>query len=199
MEHLLTSAGYTGLIVLAFVEACCVPIPSEVTMGYAGVLAGTHRLDLALVIVIGTLAELAGSFVSYTVGRRGGRPLVQRLGRYLLVTSADLDKAEHFFDGRGEFALALGRALPVVRAFASVVAGIAEMGRLRFLTFSLIGTAAYVGALAALGDALGSQWHRIVHDFKLASYVVVALVVVAVALALRHRIAALRAEKLRVR
>ena len=199
MEHLLSSAGYVGLIVLAFVEACCIPIPSEITFGYAGVLASEHRLDLALVIVVGSLAELAGSYVSYSVGRKGGRPLVQRWGKYVLITSSDLDRAERWFDGRGEFALALGRALPVLRAFVSVVAGIAEMARLRFLLFSLIGTLVYVSALSSIGYVVGSGWHRVAHGFSLAGYLVVIAVVVVIALFVRHRLGEVRKDRERRR
>lgn len=195
MEHFLLSAGYAGLIVLAFVEACCIPIPSEITFGYAGVLVSEHHLELGLVIVIGTLAELAGSFVAYTVGRRGGRPLVQRVGRFALITSSDLDRAERWLSGRGEVAVAIGRAMPVLRAFVSIVAGIAQMPRLRFLVFSLIGTLVYVTALTAIGDAVGSAWHRVAHGFSLAGYVIIAVVVVAIAVFVRHRVRELRRER----
>ncbi|HVB06391.1 MAG TPA: DedA family protein [Acidimicrobiales bacterium] len=196
MEHFLLSAGYGALVLLAFVEACCIPIPSEITFGYAGVLVAEHHLELGLVIVLGTLAELAGSYVAYTIGRQGGRPLVERAGRFALVTAKDLDRAERWLSGRGEFAVALGRALPVVRAFVSLVAGIARMPRLRFLVFSLIGTLVYVTVLTVIGDAVGKTWHRVAHGFSLAGYVVVALVVVAIAVYVRHRLREVRRERL---
>jgi membrane protein DedA with SNARE-associated domain len=195
MEHFLSSSGYVALVVLAFIEACCVPIPSEVTFGFAGVLAGEHRLDLALVIVLGTLFELVGSFVAYFVGRLGGRPLVERLGRYLLVTSNDLDRAERFFSGRGELAVVIGRAMPVVRAFVSIAAGIAKMPPLRFGVCSFIGTLVYACALSGLGYGVGSQWHRVVHDFSLAGYVLVVVVVAVVALWVWHRVGVVRRER----
>ena len=86
MESFLTSAGYAALILFGFLEAACIPISSEITFGFAGVLAYQGHLNLALVIIVGSLAELAGSYASYAVGRVGGRPLVYRLGRYVLVT-----------------------------------------------------------------------------------------------------------------
>src|SRR6516225_11410459 len=104
MENFLTSAGYAGLILLGFLEAAGIPVSSEITFGFAGVLAYQGHLNLALVIIIGTLAELAGSYASYAVGRVGGRPLVDKIGRYVLVTEADVDRAERFLAGRGAWA-----------------------------------------------------------------------------------------------
>lgn len=195
MESFLGHAGYGALLVLAFVEACCVPIPSELTVTFAGVLAGGGHLNLGLVIVVATFGELAGSFVSFGVGRRGGRPLVDRLGRYVLLTRADVDRAERFFERRGEVSVVVGRAMPVLRAFVSVVAGVAEMPVARFGLFSLLGTAAYVAALSSLGFAFSSSWQRIVHGFAVAGYVVAAAVAVVVAGFVAHRLRAVRAER----
>src|SRR5271155_2442099 len=124
MESFLTSAPYAALILFGFLEAACIPIPSEVTFGFAGVLAYQGHLNLVLVIIIGSLAELAGSYASYAVGRVGGKPLVQKLGRYVLVTESDVDRAERFLAGRGAWAIVVGRMLPFVRAFISIVAGL---------------------------------------------------------------------------
>ncbi len=195
MEHFLSSAGYGAVILLAFVEACCVPIPSEVTFGFAGFLAYQGRLNLALIIILGTLAELAGSYVGYAIGRRGGRPLVDRLGRYVLLTNADLDRAERWLSGRGEFAILVGRALPILRSFTSIVAGIAEMPAIRFGVFSLIGTFVYVTAVSSAGYALGSAWHRVAHDFSLAGVVVAVVVVAVVVFFFAHRLSAVRRER----
>src|SRR5437016_14215178 len=111
MEHFLTQAGYGALILLCLVEACCIPIPSEITFGFAGVLAYQGHINLASVIIIGSLAELAGSYASYVVGRLGGRPLVHKLGRYVLITESDVNRAERFLEGRGAWAIPVGRML----------------------------------------------------------------------------------------
>src|SRR5262249_5721704 len=123
MESFLTEWGYAALILFGFLEAACIPISSEITFGFAGVLAYQGDLNLALVIIVGTLAELAGSYASYGVGRIGGRPLVHKLGRYVLVTESDVARAERFLEGRGAWAIPVGRMLPFVRAFISIVAG----------------------------------------------------------------------------
>jgi len=196
MQSFLIHHGYFAVSLLAFLQASVVPLPSEITFGFAGVLAHEGHLSLILVIVLGTLAETAGSFIAYSIGRFGGRPLVDRVGRYLLITPKDLDRAEAWLDGRGELAVAIGRAMPLVRLFISVVAGIGEMRVVRFGICSLIGTALYVSVLSLLGYAAASEWNRILHDFSLAGWVIGALIVVVGAAALVHRIRSLRAQRI---
>src|ERR1700678_63021 len=116
MESYLTSAGYAALILFGFLEAACIPMSSEVTFGFAGVLAYQGHLNLALVIIIGTLAEMVGSMISFYVGRIGGRPLVDKVGRYVLITRSDVDRAERFLVGRGAWAVPVARIIPFVRA-----------------------------------------------------------------------------------
>jgi membrane protein DedA with SNARE-associated domain len=181
MESLLTSAGYGALILFGFLEACCVPISSEITFGFAGVLAYQGHLSLALVIIIGSLAELAGSCASFAVGRWGGRPLVDKVGRYVLVTRSDVDRAERFLEGRGAWAVPVGRMIPVVRAFTSIVAGLIEMPLARFVVLSAIGTVIYASVLSAIGYAVGSAWHSVAKDLSVVGYIVVVLVIAAIA------------------
>jgi membrane protein DedA with SNARE-associated domain len=100
MESFLIHWGYAAVFLFGFLEGCCVPIPSAITFGFAGVLAGEGRLNIVAVIMVGTAAELTGSFVAYGAGRGGGRPLITRFGRYLLITRADIDRAEQFVAGR---------------------------------------------------------------------------------------------------
>ena len=100
MESFLTSAGYGALILFGFLEACCIPISSEITFGFAGVLAFQGHLNLILVIIIGTLAELAGSFASFVGGPLGWPPAGGPVGRYVLITRSDVDRAERFLAGK---------------------------------------------------------------------------------------------------
>jgi membrane protein DedA with SNARE-associated domain len=194
MESFLVHAGYAALILFGFLEACCIPISSEITFGFAGVLAYQGHLSLALVIILGTLAELAGSYVSYAVGRVAERPLVERLGRKVLITKADLDRAERFLAGRGAWAIPVARMLPLVRSFASVVAGFAGVPALRFGVLSLIGTAIYATAVASIGYGVGSAWHSVAHDLSLAGYVIFALVVMAIVVFVLYRLREVRRE-----
>ena len=194
LSHALTHAGYGALIILGFLEACCVPISSEITFGFAGVLAYEGHLNLVLVIVIGSLAELGGSYLSYAVGRIGGRPLVERLARYVLITRSDIQRAERFFAGRGAWAVAVGRALPFVRAFTSLVAGLIEVPAIQFGLFSLLGTVVYVTVLSVIGYQLGSAWGTLSHYLSIGSYVLVAVVVIAVVGFVVYRLREFRKE-----
>jgi membrane protein DedA with SNARE-associated domain len=194
MESFLTHAGYAALIVFGFVEACCIPISSEITFGFAGVLAFQGHLNLVLVIVIGSLAELAGSYVSYFVGRVGGRALVERLGKYALITRKDIDRAERFLAGRGAWTVVVGRMLPVIRAFISIVAGLVDVPAGQFGLLSLLGTVIYATVLSVIGYELGSAWHSISHDISIGGYVIVVLVVVAIAGFVVYRLREVRRE-----
>jgi membrane protein DedA with SNARE-associated domain len=195
MESLLTHAGYGALIILGFLEACCVPISSEITFGFAGVLAYEGHLNLVLVIVIGSVAELGGSYLSYGVGRIGGRPLIERLGRYVLITRSDIARAEGFFAGRGTWVIAVGRALPLIRAFTSLVAGLIEVPALQFGAYSLLGTIVYAAVISVIGYEVGSAWTSFNHYFSVGTYALVAVVVLAIVAFIIVRYRAVKKEK----
>jgi membrane protein DedA with SNARE-associated domain len=186
MTSFLVSHAIYAIIIFGVLEAMCIPISSELTFLLGGAIAsgavvGAHQHpSLALVIIVGTLAELVGSYISYGVGRAGGRPLVRRWGKYVLVTEADVSRAERFLVGRGVWALPVARMLPFVRAFASIVAGLVDIPALRFGVLSLIGTVIYVTALSSIGYSLGSEWGKVNHGLTQVSYVVVAVVVLAI-------------------
>jgi membrane protein DedA with SNARE-associated domain len=204
VEHFISSWGYLAVFVLTVAEAACIPIPSELTLGLAGALSSGatlsgavdhHPLNLVLVIVVGVAGELVGSFVSYAVGRTGGRAFVDRFGKYLLLTHRDLDKAEAWFARRGDSAVLVGRVVPVVRTFISFPAGVAEMPLVPFGLFTAVGVTVWVGVLAGIGYSLGGSYHSMVKAFGDASYVVAALAVLALAAALVHRVRVVRSEQ----
>jgi membrane protein DedA with SNARE-associated domain len=186
MTSFLISHAIYAILLLGVLEAACIPISSELTFLLGGAVAsgaipGTHQHPtLLLVIVLGTLAELVGSYISYGVGRWGGHPLVRRWGRYVLVTEADVARAERFLAGRGAWALPVARMLPFIRAFASIVAGLVDIPPVRFGILSLIGTLVYVTALSSIGYSLGSQWSKLNHSISVAGYIVAVVVVLAI-------------------
>ena len=186
MQSFLVSHAIYAIVLFGVLEAMCIPISSELTFLLGGAIAsggipGTNQHpSLLLVIVLGTLAELVGSYISYYVGRVGGKPLVRRWGRYVLVTEADVARAERFLVGRGVWALPVARMLPFVRAFASIVAGFVDIPPVRFGVLSLIGTLVYVVALSSIGYSLGGEWSKIDHSLSVATYILVAVVVVAI-------------------
>jgi membrane protein DedA with SNARE-associated domain len=195
VEHLLLHWGYPAIFLVALIEAICIPFPSEITFGFTGALAAEGHLSLAAVIVVGVAGEFVGSLLAYVIGRTGGRALVERHGKYVLLSGKDVDRATEFMTRVGAPAVLVGRMIPLLRAFISLVAGIGEMPPLRFAVSTFVGTAIYGSALASIGYALGTGWHRIVKGFTDASLVVVALIVIALAVAVWHRWRTLRDER----
>jgi membrane protein DedA with SNARE-associated domain len=195
MESFITSSGYAAIFLLMLAESACIPIPSEVTMLVAGVLAAEGKLSLAAVIIVGTLGNVAGSYIAWGVGRTGGRAVLGKFGRLILIRDEDLDRAERWFARRGELAVFVGRLVPVVRTFISLPAGVAEMPAGRFGLYTVLGCLPWTAALASLGYAVGSSWHSIYRGFKGVTYVVVAVAVVAIALFYIRRIRQRRAAQ----
>jgi len=200
MQGFLVSHAIYAIILFGVLEAMCIPISSELTFLLGGAIAsggvaGTHQHpSLALVIVLGTLAELTGSYISYGVGRAGGHPLVRRWGKYVLVTEADVARAERFLAGRGAWAVPVARMLPFVRAFASIVAGLVDIPPARFGVLSLTGTLVYVIVLSSIGYSLGGEWGKINHGLTQATYVLVAVVVLAIIGFVLYRLREFRRE-----
>lgn len=195
MTSFLTDAGYWALIVFALIEAFGIPISSEITFGFAGVLAYQGHLNLALVIIIGAAAELAGSSAAYGLGRLGGRHMVERYRRYVLMTSKDVERVERFFDGRGAWSVAVARILPLVRTFGGLVAGLVEVPALSFEIFNVIGTVTYVIALSLIGYELGGNWASASKNFSHASDGLVALVVLLLVALIAHKALQVRKER----
>lgn len=190
MTHYLTTQisqhGYVAVFVLMLVESACIPIPSEVIMLFGGALAGGllatgghAQVNLVGIGLAGAAGNLAGALVAYSVGRAGGRPLLERYGRLLLIRSEHLDRSEAFFARRGDVAVLVGRVLPVVRTFISLPAGIAEMPLGRFSLFTLVGSLPWTFALAGVGYAVAANWDSVASAFTYAS-VVIGVIAVAV-------------------
>src|ERR1700728_3486482 len=201
MQSFLVSHAIYAIILFGVLEAMCIPISSELTFLLGGAVAsggipGTQQHpSLVMVIVIGTLAELVGSFVAYYVGRVGGKPLVRRWGRYVLVTEGDVARAERFLVGRGAWALPVARMLPFVRAFASIVAGLVDIPPVPFGVLSFIGTTIYIVLLSSIGYSLGGEWTKLNHSLSLASYILVVVVVLAIVGFVVYRLAPFRREE----
>ncbi|OYV58265.1 MAG: hypothetical protein B7Z69_09875 [Actinobacteria bacterium 21-73-9] len=169
-------------------ESACIPIPSEAVMLFGGalaggvVLAGVHvHLNVVAVALAGAVGNLVGSWIAYAVGRIGGRPLIERYGKYILLRPHDLDRAERFFARYGTPAVLISRILPVVRTFISLPAGIAEMPLGTFSLLTLVGSLPWTFALALAGDALAANWKSVSSAFTPISIVVGVLIVIAIA------------------
>ena len=154
----ISSAGYLGIVLLMAIESACIPLPSEVIMPFSGYLVSVGRFKLAWVAVAGALGCNLGSFVAYYVGSLGGRPLVEKYGRYVLITRHDLALADRFFARYGDWAVFIARLLPVIRTFIALPAGIARMNVLRFHLYTFLGSLLWCWVLAYAGFKLGERW-----------------------------------------
>jgi len=187
------AGGYGVIFLLMLLESACIPIPSEITMPVAGFLAYQHKLSLVLVIVVGVLANLAGSLISYAVGRGEGRTLLLKYGRYVLIKPHDVERADDWFARYGPPAVFFSRMLPVVRTFISLPAGVARMDLKKFSALTVAGCIPWVTALAVAGYYLNAKWEKVLTYTRPLEYAVLEAVVVGIALALVRRRKASRA------
>ena len=185
--------GYLAVFVLSFISSMGLPVGAEVAIIYGGVLASgevphePHHLNLVLVIVVAIVAELLGSLAGYLIGYFGGRTLVDRVGKYVLLTHHDLDRAEAWFARRGEPVVLFGRFIPLLRSFVSFAAGLGEMAFGKFTLFTVIGCAIWCTALTCLGYSLGSTYNHVLKGFNDAGYVFAAVFVLAIVVLFLHR------------
>jgi membrane protein DedA with SNARE-associated domain len=177
----ITAGGYPVVILLMAIQSACIPIPSEVIMPLAGDALAHTQLDLIILATVASLASNLGSIPAYWVGVRGGRPMVERYGSYLLLSRRDLDLVDRFFDRYGSITVLIGRMLPIVRTFIAFPAGIAKMNQLRFHIYTFIGSWPWCYALAWAGMKLGATWNtdprfkEIFHRFHLAVELVIVI------------------------
>jgi membrane protein DedA with SNARE-associated domain len=170
----ITAGGYPAVILLMAIQSACIPIPSEVIMPLAGDALAHSQWDLIILATVASLASNLGSIPAYWVGARGGRPMVERYGSFLLLSRRDLDLVDRFFSRFGSITVLIGRMLPIVRTFIAFPAGVAKMNQLRFHIYTFIGSWPWCYALAYVGMKLGATWNTdprfkaIFHRFHLA-------------------------------
>lgn len=166
LETVLHTIHWPGVVIIMALESANIPIPSEVTMPLAGwMLVQESGLTIWHAILLGglygALGCTVGSIGSYFLGYYGGRPLLQKYGRYILVTEHDLEQADRWFERWGDWAAFISRLLPIVRTFISFPAGVVKVPLGRFCVFTFVGSFIWCGALAAAGFWFGSQWEII--------------------------------------
>lgn len=161
----ISSTGYLGIVLLMGIESACIPLPSEVIMPFSGYLVSTGRFEMLWVALAGAIGCNVGSQVAYYVGAHGGRPLIEKYGRFVLVTRHDLAMADRFFARYGDWAVFIARLLPVIRTFIAFPAGVARMNLLRFHVYTFLGSLPWCWALAYAGLKLGERWTDLRHYF----------------------------------
>jgi membrane protein DedA with SNARE-associated domain len=170
----IATGGYPAVILLMAIQSACIPIPSEVIMPLAGDALAHSQWDLIILATVASLASNLGSIPAYWVGARGGRPMVERYGSFLLLSRRDLDLVDRFFDRFGSITVLIGRMLPIVRTFIAFPAGVAKMNQLRFHIYTFIGSWPWCYVLAYVGMKLGATWNTdprfkaVFHRFHLA-------------------------------
>ena len=193
VTNFVSSSGYAAIFILSVLQSCCIPTSSELTFGFAGVLASEGKLSLLPIIVVGVLGEVVGAYIAWFIGRTGGRAIVDRYGRYLLLTHHDLDRAENWYHRHGNWGVFGARLLPVIRNFAALPAGVAEVPLLRFGLLTAAGSAIWITAMTLIGYGLGSSYHKVMKGFSDAGYLLGALAAVAIVVFLVHRYRAYKA------
>lgn len=159
VTHVIDAGGYSGIVVLMGIESACIPLPSEIIMTFAGYLVYLGHFSLFWTATAGALGCNLGSMVAYWIGAKGGRPLVERYGKWVLMSHHDLDRMTLFFDKYGSITVLVARLLPVVRTFIAFPAGIAKMSQLRFHVYTFVGSWPWCFVLAYVGMKLGEKWH----------------------------------------
>lgn len=181
LESLYRSMGYAGVLLAMAIESACIPLPSEIVLPMAGWMVARGEWDLWMATLAGTFGCTLGSIVAYWVGALGGRPLLLRYGRYVLISPHEVEIADRWFAKYGEAAIFFSRLLPVVRTFISLPAGIARMNFVRFVIYTTLGSFPWSLALVYVGKLLGDNWievRKVLHnlDYPIA-FVILALVV----------------------
>lgn len=156
----IATLGYSGIVLLMAIESACIPLPSEIIMPFSGYLVSTGQMNIWLVGLAGAVGCVLGSLVAYWVGMKGGRPLIEKYGRYFLVSKHDLDMADRWFAKRGEIIVFVSRMLPAIRTFIAFPAGVARMNLKRFVIYTFAGSFPWCIGLAYVGQKLGEKWNE---------------------------------------
>lgn len=173
----ISSSGYLGIVVLMGIESACIPLPSEIIMPFSGYLVFRGDFELFRTGLAGAFGCLVGSVPAYYLGLYGGRPLVEKYGKYVLISHRDLDLADRWFERYGDWAIFFSRLLPVVRTFISFPAGIARMDFPHFVIYTFVGSFPWCLGLTYIGMKLGENWDTLgvyFHRFDIAIGILIA-------------------------
>ncbi len=157
----ISNLGYAGIVLLMAIESACIPLPSEIIMPFAGYLVFKGEMQLWAVALAGAVGCVLGSFVAYYAGAWGGRPFVEKYGKYILVSHHDLAMADRWFQRHGDITIFVGRLLPVIRTFIAFPAGISRMAMGRFVIYTFVGSYIWCWGLAWVGLKLGQNWNTL--------------------------------------
>lgn len=169
----ISTLGYGGVVLLMAIESACIPLPSEIIMPFSGYLVHTGQLSLWGVALAGGIGCVVGSIPAYYLGAYGGRGLIEKYGKWVLISRHDLQIADRAFEKHGEIIIFIGRLLPVIRTFIAFPAGVARMNMAKFIFYTFTGSVIWCGLLAFAGMKLGEHWHSLEVYFHQFHYVIV--------------------------
>ena len=159
--NVISSMDYLGIILLMAIESACIPLPSEIIIPFAGYLVQQKVFTLSKVTFAGAFGCVVGSIAAYYIGKWGGRPFVERYGRYILISKNDLNRADEWFNKYGDISIFFSRLLPIIRTFIALPAGIARMNFLKFVVYTFLGSLPWCFGLAYIGFIMGGHWKDI--------------------------------------
>lgn len=168
--------GYWGVAIMMAIESAAIPLPSEIIMPFAGYLVSQGKFTLLGITLAGSIGSVVGSVLAWWVGLKGGRKFIEKYGKYVLLSSHDLNLADNFFKKYGVAAVFFSRMLPVVRTFISLPAGIAKMNLSKFIIYTFLGSLPWCLLLGYIGKKLGDNWDTLgvyFHKFDLAIGIII--------------------------
>lgn len=198
IRHVYEALGWPGVVGLMAIESACIPLPSEIIMPLSGWMLikeqGLSAIYTLMAGFYGALGCTIGSMIAYLVGAYGGRPLVERYGKYVLLSRHDLDLAERWFAKYGDWAIFFSRLLPVVRTFISFPAGVARMNIPRFLFYTFVGSFPWCLGLAYGGYLLGEHWEDLRSAMRPFDIPIVVVIVALILFWVWRRVRSLRSQ-----
>lgn len=175
--HFIGALGYFGVFLLMTLESALIPIPSEVTMPFAGSLVSSGQFNFWIIVIIGTLGNLFGSLLAYWLGAWGQEAVVRKVivkyGKYFLISEHEYNRSESWFRNHGEGIVLLSRVLPVLRTFISLPAGVAKMNLKKFIVYTVVGCFVWSYILTQIGVVLGNNWNSLEVYFRKFDLVIV--------------------------
>ena len=190
----ISTLGYGGIVLLMGIESACIPLPSEIIMPFSGYLVFKGEMTLWGVALAGAVGCVLGSIPAYYLGMVGGRPLVEKYGKWVLISHHDLHIADRWFEKHGEIIIFIGRLLPAVRTFIAFPAGIARMHMGRFIAYTFVGSLLWCWVLAYAGMKMGQNWESLKVYFHQFHNVLAVLAVVFVVWFVRRHLQAIRRQ-----
>jgi len=191
----ISTLGYGGIVLLMGIESACIPLPSEIIMPFSGYLVFKGEMTLWGVALAGAVGCVLGSIPAYYLGMIGGRPLVEKYGKWVLISHHDLHIADRWFEKHGEIIIFIGRLLPAVRTFIAFPAGIARMHMGRFIAYTFVGSLLWCWVLAYAGMKMGQNWESLKVYFHQFHNILAVLAVVFVIWFVRRHLQAIRRQR----